>query len=420
MMPALLTARKSPDDYHIQTYPTPVRGPTMSLRPRNFLLLSTLVSVGCKPSVSVSSPTPDAATSYVVRLGTDTVAVEQFRRTGNHIESEIIQRAPLTYIGRSVIELGPNGLATSWTYDPRLVSGARRPGVPTQMLTLGPDSVTIVSDTGAQYRRRVAGSAAVPNLGNSMLTYDLAIAYARTSGRDSVTVPTVNASGGRGAIQIRFITRDSVRSWYGPDPIYMKLDAQGHIVWFNANATTNKIMGMRVPGADVRALASAFTARDQTGGAMGTASPRDTARVQISGSPIWIDYGRPSLRGRDVWADPILGDKLWRTGANAATQIQTPVDLIIAGQTIPAGKYTLWTRVLPGNSGYELIFNKQVGQWGTVYDAKQDLVRVPLAVKRIATSAERFTMMIEPSGDGGVLAMQWGTTRLETPFIIKR
>src|SRR5439155_26865162 len=111
---------------------------------------------------------------------------------------------------------------------------------------------------------------------------------------------------------------------------------------------------------------------------------------------------------------------LWRTGANAATQIQTPVDLMIGGRTIPAGKYTLWTHVLPRNSAYELIFNKQVEQWGTVYDPARDLVRVPLTARRVPATAERFTITLQPSGDCWLIAMQWGTTRVETPFRIKK
>jgi hypothetical protein len=392
----------------------------MSYNARDLLVLSVLVSVGCKPAVNVSSPTPDGGTSFVVRLGTDTVAVERFTRTGNHIVSDIMQRSPLTYVGHSVIDLASNGLATSWVYDPRLVSGPRPRGAATRMHTFGADSTTVVSDTGAQFRRRVAGGPAVPNLVNSMLTYDLAIAYARTLGRDSVNVPYTAGGGGRGTLPIRFITRDSVRTWAGPDPIYMKLDPQGHLIRYDATATTDKLIGVRVPRLDVRTVASAFTVRDQTVGPMGDASRRDTARAQINGSSIWIDYGRPALRGRDVWVNGVLGDTLWRTGANAATQIQTGVDLIIAGQTIPAGKYSLWTHVFPRNSGYELVFNKQFGQGGTSHDFNQDFVRVPLAVKRVAISAERFTMMIEPSDDGGVLAMQWGTTRLETAFTVKK
>src|SRR5207237_6440294 len=141
-----------------------------------------------------------------------------------HIESEIMQRSPITFVGRSVIEVGANGLATSWSYDPRLVTGVRPPGTATRTLTFGVDSAIVVSDTGLQFTRRVAGGPAVPNLTNSMLTWTLAVAYARAQGRDSVEVPTVGAAGGRGTLPIRFLTRDSVRSYYGgPDwAVYIK------------------------------------------------------------------------------------------------------------------------------------------------------------------------------------------------------
>ncbi len=396
----------------------------MPINVRSLLSLAMLALAGCQPpAVSVGSPTPDGTASYVVRLGVDTVAVERFTRAGRHIESDIVQRSPLTYVAHSVIEMAPSALPTSWMYDPRLVSGPRPAGAATRVMTFGADSVSVVSDTGARFFRRVAGGPAIPSLANSMLTWELAIAYARTRGGDSVDVPTVNQAGGRGfTLPIRFITKDSVRSYYGgPDwPLYIKLDALGHVASFNGTATTIKITAVRVPNVDVRTVASAFTVREQTAGPMGTVSPRDTARAQINGSSIWIDYGRPALRGRDPWVNGVLGDSLWRTGANAATQIQTGTDLVMAGQTIPAGKYTLWTHVFPRNSGYELIFNRQVGQWGTVHDFSQDFAHVPLAVRRVATSAERFTMTIEPGGDGGVLAMQWGTTRLEAPFTIVR
>ena len=76
----------------------------------------------CALPAKVSNPTSRTAC-------TDTVAVERFTRSGNHIVSDIMQRSPLTYVGHSVIDLAANGLATSWTYDPRLVSGPRPRGV---------------------------------------------------------------------------------------------------------------------------------------------------------------------------------------------------------------------------------------------------------------------------------------------------
>lgn len=394
----------------------------MSFRSRALLIAPLLAGAACTPATTVSSPGPDASTSYVIRLGSDTVAVERFTRAGNRIESSILQRAPQTFVGSSNIEMRANGLPVSWRYEARLANGSRPPNGATAVFTFGTDSSSyqVVRDTGTATNRRIAGGGAIPTLGNSMLTYNLAVAYARMQGRDSVTVPTIGTNGNRGSMAIRFVTPDSVRVWSFGFPIYLKLDADGQVRWVDGSNTTNKILGVRVPRADITTLANAFTTREQ----LGVASTRDTVRSQIMGTALWVDYGRPALRGRNVWSNGVLGDMIWRTGANAATQFRTESDLRIAGQLIPAGTYTLWTHVAPGNSGYELAFNKRIGQWGaptnTMYDPAQDVARVPLTVRSVPSSAERFTMMIEPSGDGGVLAMQWETTRLETPFTIVR
>lgn len=394
----------------------------MSLRARFLAIAPLLAAAACAPSTTVSSPSPDASTSYVVRLGADTVAVERFTRAGNRIESAIVQRSPQTFTGNSNIEMGANGLPTTWRYESRLPNGARPTNGATAIFTFGTDSSTyqVMRDTGAMTTRRIGGGGAIPSLGNSMLTQNLAIAYARLQGRDSVMVPTIGTAGGRGTIPVRFVTPDSVRVWYFGSPMYAKLDADGQVRWIDGANTTNKILGVRVPRLDLASLTTGFANRDVAAGAMGTASPRDTARAQIMGTALWVDYGRPALRGRNPWVNGVLGDTIWRTGANGATQFRTAADLRIGGQLVPAGTYTLWTHVFPGNSQYELIINKQIGQWGTIYDARQDLARVPLTVRSGLASAERFTFMIEPSGDGGVLAMQWGTMRLETPFTIVR
>jgi hypothetical protein len=126
---------------------------------------------------------------------------------------------------------------------------------------------------------------------------------------------------------------------------------------------------------------------------------------------VWVDYGRPALRGRDVWANGVLGDTIWRTGANAATQLRTDADLSIGGTTVPAGTYSLWTRTTP-DGGYQLVVNRQAGQWGTEYHPDRDLARVPLRVSTVATPVERFTIVLDPQG---ALNMTWGTKQLSVP-----
>src|SRR4029079_17701397 len=72
-------------------------------------------------------------------------------------------------------------------------------------------------------------------------------------------------------------------------------------------------------------------------------SVRDTVRATIGAAYFTVDYGRPLARGRTLLGDVIPYDRIWRTGANAATQFSTSVPITLAGLKVPAGKYTLWT-----------------------------------------------------------------------------
>jgi hypothetical protein len=70
-----------------------------------------------------------------------------------------------------------------------------------------------------------------------------------------------------------------------------------------------------------------------------------------------------------------------------------------------------------------VIFNRQTGQWGTMYDPAQDLARIPASADRAPGGAvEQFTMRLEASecGDGGALRMVWENTRVSVPFTVAR
>src|SRR5581483_5153663 len=108
-------------------------------------------------------------------------------------------------------------------------------------------------------------------------------------------------------------------------------------------------------------------------------SPRDTVRTTLGGAAISIDYGRPAVRGRSVFNRGVLGDTIWRTGANAATQFVTTRDLIVGRDTLRAGAYSIWMHVTPDDSAYFLVFNSQTGQWGTEHHPERDVLSVPLA-----------------------------------------
>ena len=145
-----------------------------------------------------------------------------------------------------------------------------------------------------------------------------------------------------------------------------------------------------------------------------TLSPRDTARISVDGRRVYVDYGRPYMRGRRIMGGLVPFGRVWRTGANAATTLVTETDLTIGNARVPRGTYTLYTR--PTAAGWTLIVNRQTGQWGTQYDPSRDLVRIPMQVATLRQPVEQFTIALEPGrGGANTLALSWENTRAAVP-----
>ena len=130
-----------------------------------------------------------------------------------------------------------------------------------------------------------------------------------------------------------------------------------------------------------------------------------------------MDYGRPLVRGRELFGKLLPYDYVWRTGANAATQFTTSAPIMLAGVRVPAGTYTLWT--VPRRKGADLIVNTQTGQWGTGYDGKRDLAIGRMAGDSVTAPVEAFTISITQSdARHGTLAMEWGPFRWTAPIVV--
>jgi hypothetical protein len=152
-------------------------------------------------------------------------------------------------------------------------------------------------------------------------------------------------------------------------------------------------------------------------------SPAAEASVTIAGKKITINYSAPSVRGRKIFAeDGILKSDstypVWRAGANEATALDTAGDLTIGDLKVPAGKYTLF--VLLDKTGWKLIVNKQTGQGGLDYDAKQDFGRVAMKMGKPAAMVETYKMTLSsPGGNRGHLTLEWENTSASVDFTVK-
>ncbi|OLD00914.1 MAG: hypothetical protein AUI99_08070, partial [Gemmatimonadetes bacterium 13_1_40CM_3_69_22] len=160
---------------------------------------------------------------------------------------------------------------------------------------------------------------------------------------------------------------------FGPlGPLRLRVDEHGTLLGLSGIGTTMQVTVERVRGKlDLGALAKAFAARS-----LGTLSPADSVRATLAGATLAVRYSRPSMRGRAIFGNVVPWNKVWRTGANEATVLETSADLVIAGTSLPAGKYSLWT--VPSPDGWKLIVNNNTGQWGTQYDAKHDFARLDM------------------------------------------
>ncbi len=144
-------------------------------------------------------------------------------------------------------------------------------------------------------------------------------------------------------------------------------------------------------------------------------SPRDTAHFEAEGRRVYVDYGRPSMRGRRIMGGLVPFGRVWRTGANAATTLVTEADLTIGTARVPRGTYTLYT--IPTATGWTLIVNRQTGQWGTQYDPSRDLVRIPMQSTTLRQPVEQFTISLRRARAGAnTLELAWENTLASVPF----
>ncbi|MEM7050389.1 MAG: DUF2911 domain-containing protein [Acidobacteriota bacterium] len=124
----------------------------------------------------------------------------------------------------------------------------------------------------------------------------------------------------------------------------------------------------------------------------------------IDGVSVAVSYGRPQVKGREIFGALVPFGKLWRTGADEATTVTFGGDAKVEGQAIPAGTYSLFT--IPGADSWTLIFNKKAEQWGGYdYAESEDALRVEVKPGK-GDAVETMEFVIE---DGAVV-LRWDTT----------
>ena len=149
-----------------------------------------------------------------------------------------------------------------------------------------------------------------------------------------------------------------------------------------------------------------------------TPSPSTTQMVkqEFGLGSIELNYARPNMKGRAIFGDLVPFGAIWRTGANSATTLTFTDDVMVAGTTIPAGKYGLLS--IPGAAEWTIIITKQLDVTSpSAYKKEMDVVRAVVPVQSSMSSVETFQIMFGNVRTNEIdLVLSWDKTTVSLPI----
>lgn len=385
--------------------------------------------------LSCNAPKPERY-GFLTMLGRDTVSIEGISRQGNTLTSDAVDRFPRVRIRHTVVDLNDDGSIRHLVmniHTPSEPSGQRDRKVIADVannkvhLSKTDSTGTVIRDFPTN------GGIVVAHVPQMYSLYELYFAAALKH------VAALKPGAGK-PVEMRqfYLDREFDRFPLGHATVSpldkgrveithdwlsgtgeAMTDSAGNMLSYSGARTTYDVRVKRLDTLpDVKGIADRFETRETQGGKVKSLSVRDTTRAQIGHSIFTVDYGRPLQRGRTLLGDVISYDRVWRTGANAATQFTTSTPIKLAGMKVPAGSYTLFTA--PDTNGVDLIVNKQTGEWGTEYNRSLNLGMTRIISEVATAPVEEFTISIIPSDNRhGTLVLEWGSFRWVAPIEVQ-
>jgi hypothetical protein len=131
-----------------------------------------------------------------------------------------------------------------------------------------------------------------------------------------------------------------------------------------------------------------------------------------------IIYSRPQKNNRIVFGELIEYNKVWRLGANEATEIEFFQNVRIGNTKLKKGRYTLYC--IPNAEKWTFIVNKETDTWGSfLYDVKKDIVRQDALIQKQTAPAESFSFIFEKTGGGFSLSAAWDSVKVSLPIYLQ-
>ena len=363
--------------------------------------------------------TAQNTSSFIFKLGSDTIAFEQYTRTTNSVEGRILTLTPRGTVTRFKFEIANGKTITNFTsfnysvLTPERISSERTVNIRDTLIDQQFKRAGKIDSLFSGSYAALPG--AIPHLDYDAFIYEQMLMQLSASGKDSLPLSRLtNTAMGS---YIKKNTANVFESKYFFFPVIAKTDQAGKVITVDATASTIKTIGQRIPNFDFDATVSRYADNEKAKGPMGSVSPNDTIKATFKQADFTITYGRPSKRERTVFGNIVPYEVVWRTGANFATHFATTKDLDFGGTIVPAGRYTLWT--LPSQTTTKLIINNAVNIFGTQYNPSKDLVRLNMKTEKLSSVVEKFTIQCIENNEGGELKFQWDQTQFSIPFKVK-
>ncbi len=128
-----------------------------------------------------------------------------------------------------------------------------------------------------------------------------------------------------------------------------------------------------------------------------------------------VIYSRPKKESRTIFGGLVEYGKVWRLGANEATEIEFFQKVNIAGKKIPKGRYTLYAIV--NENSWTFIVNKETDTWGSFkYNQEKDIVHADALVEKLTDPVESMVMTFEKAGNNFSLVVAWENVKVALPI----
>ena len=146
-------------------------------------------------------------------------------------------------------------------------------------------------------------------------------------------------------------------------------------------------------------------------------SPTAIVTMKFEDTYVKVTYCQPHKKGRTIFGELVPYGKIWRTGANEATEITLTGNVIFGKDTLRAGTYSIFT--IPYEKEWTIVVSSQLGLWGSYnYVEKYDLLRTNIPTQELTDVVfEPFNMAFEQQNEKAELVMMWDKTKVAVPIL---